>query len=39
VPKPGSHIGQWLAQADQAIYQAKAEGRDRAVAAQPVAGS
>ncbi|ALT78550.1 sensor domain-containing diguanylate cyclase [Paucibacter sp. KCTC 42545] len=39
VPKPGSHIGQWLALADQALYQAKAEGRDRAVAAQPAASS
>lgn len=39
VPKPGSHIGQWLALADQALYQAKAEGRDRAVASQAVTSS
>ncbi|MBB4842884.1 diguanylate cyclase (GGDEF)-like protein/PAS domain S-box-containing protein [Paucibacter oligotrophus] len=32
-PTPGTFASQWLAQADRALYQAKALGRDRAVSA------
>ena len=33
VPLRGGSASQWLAQADLALYQAKAQGRNRAVAA------
>jgi len=32
-PTPGTFCSQWLALADRALYQAKAQGRDRAVSA------